>query len=56
MVSSSLADMEGRYNRAIEDKTLLEQELIGKVQVEEEVQRLKDEINGALPPSPFRPS
>lgn len=38
--------MEKAYHRAIEDKTMLEQELIGKVQVEEEVQRLKDELNG----------
>lgn len=48
MVSSSLQDMESRYNRAIEEKTMLEQELIGKQQVEEEHQRLKDELRGKL--------
>lgn len=46
MVSSSLQDMEARYNRAIEDKTLLEQELIDKQELEEEMQRLKDEMRG----------
>jgi hypothetical protein len=46
MVSSSLQDVESRYNRAIEEKTMLEQELISKQQVEEESQRLKDEIRG----------
>lgn len=55
MVSSSLSDMEARYNKAIEEKTLLEQELIEKIQVEEEMQRLKDEINGTHP-SPCPPS
>lgn len=49
MVSSSLSDMEARYNKAIEEKTLLEQELIENIQVEEEMQRLKDEINGTHP-------
>jgi hypothetical protein len=53
MVSSSLQDVESRYNRAIEEKTMLEQELIGKQQLEEEAQRLKDEIRGQLTLIPF---
>ena len=52
MVSSSLQDVESRYNRAIEEKTMLEQELIGKQQLEEEAQRLKDEIRGQSNISP----
>ncbi|CED82353.1 LIS1-interacting protein NUDE [Phaffia rhodozyma] len=48
MVSSSLQDMESRYNRAIEEKTLLEQELIDKQELEEETQRLKDEMRDLL--------
>jgi len=52
MVSSSLQDVESRYNRAIEDKTMLEQELIGKQHLEEESQRLKDEIRGELSTHP----
>ena len=59
MRSSELADMEANYHRAIEDRTLLEHELIGKGQLEDEVQRLRDELNGPfflslsrfLPPS-----
>lgn len=43
---SSLLDMEIKYNRAIEEKTLLEQEIIVKQEVEEENQRLKDECRG----------
>ncbi|EJT49946.1 ER to golgi family transport-related protein [Trichosporon asahii var. asahii CBS 2479] len=44
---SSLLDMEIKYNRAIEEKTLLEQEIIVKQDVEEENQRLKDECRDA---------
>jgi hypothetical protein len=45
---SSLLDLESKYNRAIEEKTLLEQEIVQKVEVEEEAQRLKDELRGEL--------
>ncbi|KAL1412373.1 NADH:ubiquinone oxidoreductase [Vanrija albida] len=44
---SSLLDMEIKYNRAIEDKTLLEQEVIQKQELEEECQRLKDDVRDA---------
>jgi hypothetical protein len=43
---SSLLDLESRYNRAIEEKTLLEQEIIQKQELEGEFQRLKDEMRG----------
>ncbi|KAE8234246.1 hypothetical protein CF326_g716 [Tilletia indica] len=44
MVQSSLVDMEGRYHKAIERTALLEEELFTKATLEEENQRLKDEI------------
>ncbi|WWC64536.1 uncharacterized protein I303_107146 [Kwoniella dejecticola CBS 10117] len=44
---SSLLDLESKYNRAIEEKTLLEQEIIQKQEVEEECQRLKDDMRDA---------
>lgn len=43
---SSLLDLESKYNRAIEEKTLLEQEVVQKQELEEECQRLKDELRG----------
>lgn len=43
---SSLLDLESKYNRAIEEKTLLEQEVVQKAEVEEEFQRMKDELRG----------
>jgi hypothetical protein len=43
---SSLLDLESKYNRAIEEKTLLEQEIVQKAEVEEEAQRMKDELRG----------
>lgn len=46
MVASSLADMESRYNKAIERTALLEEELVDKSKLEEENQRLKDELRG----------
>jgi nuclear distribution protein NudE len=46
---SSLLDLESKYNRAIEEKTLLEQEVIQKQELDEECQRLKDELRGQLP-------
>lgn len=46
-ISSSLADVEQKYARALEEKILLEHELLDKANVEEECQRLKDELRGA---------
>ncbi|PSR75931.1 hypothetical protein PHLCEN_2v8845 [Hermanssonia centrifuga] len=46
-ISSSLADVEQRYSRVLEEKILLEHELIDKANVEEEFQRLKDEFRDA---------
>jgi predicted nucleic acid-binding Zn-ribbon protein len=45
-VTSSLADMETKYSRALEEKILLEHELLEKANLEEEFQRLKDELRG----------
>lgn len=47
-VSSSLADIESKYSRALEEKILLEHELLDKANLEEECQRLKDELRGKL--------
>ncbi|KAF8496675.1 hypothetical protein JB92DRAFT_3125991 [Gautieria morchelliformis] len=44
-VMSSLADTEGKYSRVLEEKILLEHELLDKANLEEETQRLKDEID-----------
>ncbi|KZT75180.1 hypothetical protein DAEQUDRAFT_720403 [Daedalea quercina L-15889] len=46
-ISSSLADVESKYSRALEEKILLEHELLDKANVEEECQRLKDELRDA---------
>ncbi|KAH9922998.1 hypothetical protein B0H21DRAFT_815013 [Amylocystis lapponica] len=46
-ISSSLADAEGKYSRALEEKILLEHELLDKANVEEECQRMKDELRDA---------
>lgn len=54
-VSSSLADMEAKYSRALEEKILLEHELLEKAKLEEENQRLKDELRGNLPCFFIRP-
>ena len=45
-VSSSLADVEAKYSRALEEKILLEHELLDKAHLDEECQRLKDELRG----------
>lgn len=45
-VSSSLADMEAKYSRVLEEKILLEQELLEKAKMEENMQRLRDELKG----------
>ena len=46
-VSSSLADAEAKYARVLEEKILLEHELLDKAHLEEECQRLRDELRGA---------
>ena len=46
-ISSSLADIEQKYSRVLEEKILLEHELLDKATVEEECQRVKDELRGA---------
>src|ERR1700761_7562233 len=46
-VASSLADVEAKYARALEEKILLEHELLDKAHLEEECQRLKDDLRGA---------
>lgn len=45
-MSSTLQDMEIRYGKAIERTALLEEELVAKARLEEECQRLKDELRG----------
>lgn len=44
---SSLQDLDTRYNKSLERIALLEEELVTKAQLDEEVQRLKDELRGA---------
>ena len=51
---SSLQDLENRYNKSLERIALLEEELVTKAQLEEEVQRLKDELRGELSSSCLR--
>ncbi|KAH8102481.1 hypothetical protein BXZ70DRAFT_928693 [Cristinia sonorae] len=46
-ISSSLADIEQKYSRVLEEKILLEHELLDKANMEEESQRLKDELRDA---------
>lgn len=46
MVTSSLQDVETKYGKAIERITLLEEELIEKSKLEEECQRLRDDLRG----------
>jgi hypothetical protein len=43
-IASSLADTEAKYTRVLEEKILLEHELLVKASVEEECQRLRDEL------------
>ena len=45
-ISSSLQDMEAKYSRVLEEKILQEHELLQKVHLEEEMQRVKDELRG----------
>lgn len=45
---SSLIDLESRYGKSIERIALLEEELVNKAQLEEECQRVKDELRGKL--------
>lgn len=53
-VSSSLADMESKYSKVLEEKILLEHELLEKAGLEEESQRLKDELRGISPIKPTK--
>ncbi|KAF9229413.1 hypothetical protein BS17DRAFT_20891 [Gyrodon lividus] len=46
-VTSTLADVEAKYTRVLEEKILLEHELLDKATLEEECQRLKDELRDA---------
>ncbi|KAF9787132.1 hypothetical protein BJ322DRAFT_702101 [Thelephora terrestris] len=46
-ISSSLQDTEAKYSRALEEKILLEHELLDKANVEAESQRLRDELRDA---------
>jgi predicted nucleic acid-binding Zn-ribbon protein len=50
-ISSSLQDMEARYSKVLEEKILQEHELLQKANLEEEMQRLKDELRGDWPKS-----
>jgi hypothetical protein len=45
-ISSSLADVDAKYQRALEEKILLEHELLDKANMEEECQRLRDQVRG----------
>ena len=45
-ITSTLGDVEARYNKAIERTALLEHELVDKARLEEELQRIKDELRG----------
>ena len=47
-VTSTLVDVEAKYSRVLEEKILLEHELLDKASIEEECQRLKDELRGTL--------
>ncbi|GAA5845128.1 hypothetical protein JCM9279_005445 [Rhodotorula babjevae] len=66
---SSLQDLDTRYNKSLERIALLEEELVTKAQLDEEVQRLKDELRevneelsftrtqlATAPPPPAAPS
>jgi DNA repair exonuclease SbcCD ATPase subunit len=46
--SSSLVDMEAKYTKTLEEKIILEQELWEKASLEEEMQRVRDELRGIL--------
>ncbi|KAI0673476.1 hypothetical protein C8Q78DRAFT_968772 [Trametes maxima] len=46
-ISSSLADVEAKYARVLEEKILLEHELLDKANMEEESQRVRDELRDA---------
>ncbi|KXN89916.1 hypothetical protein AN958_04920 [Leucoagaricus sp. SymC.cos] len=47
VTSSSLVDMEAKYTKTLEEKILLEHELLEKASLEEEMQRIKDELRDA---------
>ncbi|KAJ9117585.1 hypothetical protein QFC22_004435 [Naganishia vaughanmartiniae] len=41
---SSILDLESKHNRLLEEKILLEEDLLGRERLEEELQRLRDEL------------
>jgi hypothetical protein len=43
---SSILDLESKHNRLLEEKILLEEDLLGRARLEEELQRLRDELRG----------
>lgn len=45
-VASTLAELEVKYSKALEEKILLEHDLLDKANLEEALQRLKDELRG----------
>jgi nuclear distribution protein NudE len=56
VTSSSLVDMEAKYAKTLEEKIILEHELLEKASLEEEMQRVRDELRGIqarLLPSPL---
>lgn len=46
-VASTLVELESKYSKALEEKILLEHELMDKANLEEALQRLKDELRDA---------
>lgn len=44
--TSSLTDLEMKLNKAIEKSAILEHEILAKDNLTEQVQRLRDELNG----------
>lgn len=48
VTSSSLIDMEAKYTKTLEEKILLEHDLLEKASLEEEMQRTKDELRGKI--------
>ena len=45
-VTSTLTDLESKYSKALEEKILLDHELLDKAKLEEALQRTKDELRG----------
>ena len=47
-ISASLTDAEQKYSRVLEEKILLEQDMLDKIQIEEALQREKDRHRGRI--------